>query len=66
MAERNIDLRWALWGARPPYFLSVQERIIREELDREEWIARVQKRLGLVTRGNVDQLLTVRLERLYG
>ena len=49
-----------------PWFRNLQEAQEREVAERRAWLAGVQKRLGLVTRENVDQLLEVRLEKIYG
>lgn len=62
--EANRPLRFYLWNcpSLPPPWAAREA----EEAGREAWIAGVQKRLGLVTRENVDELLAVRLEKLYG
>lgn len=60
MSERYSPFR------NPVFIRRALEHPYREEADRKAWLAGVQKRLGLVTRENVDSLLEVRLEKLRG
>jgi hypothetical protein len=66
MAERSVELRWLLWRSGASFLRRIDAARQREEAGREAWLAGVQKRLGLLTRGNVDELVGVRLEALGG
>ena len=49
-----------------PWFRNLQEAQEREVAERRAWLAGVQKRLGLVTRENVNEMIGARIEALGG
>ena len=48
------------------WFIRLEQAREREVAERQAWLAGVQKRLGLLTRENVNEMIGARLEALGG